>query len=97
MAKVSLVIISSRPNRHGECVVMLQISAHMKTIRTPTDVSVAKENWIKTGQVLGGKTGDKLALSKNVRLTQIKNGCDIKIINNQERVDKMDIYNTPQY
>jgi hypothetical protein len=91
MAKVSLVIISSRPNRHGECVVMLQISAHMKTIRTPTDVSVAKENWIKTGQVLGGKTGDKLALSKNVRLTQIKNGCDIKIINNQERVDKMDI------
>lgn len=91
MAKVSLVIIPSRPNRRGECVVMLQISAHLKTIRVPTDVTVTKENWIKTGQVQGGKTGDKIAASKNVRLTQIKNGCDLKIINNQDKVDLMDV------
>ena len=91
MAKISLVIIPSRPNRHGECVVMLQISAHLKTIRVPTDVTVTKENWMKTGQVLGGKTGDKLALSKNIRLTQIKNGSDLKIINNQDKVDLMDV------
>jgi len=91
MAKVSLVIIPSRPNRHGECVVMLQISAHLKTIRVPTDVTVLKENWIKTGQVTGGKNGDKLSVSKNVRLTQIKNGCDLKIINNQEKVDLLEV------
>ncbi|HEY5510692.1 MAG TPA: site-specific integrase [Prolixibacteraceae bacterium] len=91
MAKVSLVIIPSRPNRHGECVVMLQISALLKTIRVPTDVTVLKENWLKTGQVLGGKTGDKLAASKNIRLTQIKNGCDLKIINNQDKVDLLEV------
>jgi len=91
MAKLSLVITPNRPNRHGECVVMLQISAHLKTIQVPTDVTVLKENWIKPGQILGGKTGDKLSASKNIRLTQIKNGCDVKMINNQAQVDKMDV------
>ena len=91
MAKISLVINPNRPNRHGECVVMLQISAFLKTIQVPTDVTVLKENWIKPGQILGGKTGDKLSASKNIRLTQIKNGCDVKMINNQTQVDKMDV------
>lgn len=98
MAKVSLAIIPNRPNRHGQYVVMLQIAAHNKSIRTPTDVSVLKENWIKKdGLVLGGKTGDKLASSKNVRLTQIKNGCDVKMINNQEQVDKMDVQSLKKF
>lgn len=98
MAKVSLTIIPNRPNRHGQYVVMLQIAAHNKSIRTPTDVTVLKENWIsKVGLVLGGKTGDKLASSKNVRLTQIKNGCDVKMINNQDRVDKMDIQSLKKF
>ncbi len=92
MAKVSLTIIQNRPNRHGEYVVMLQIAAHNKSIRTATDVTVLKENWLQNeGLVLGGKSGDKLALSKNVRITQIKNGCEVKMIRNQERVDKMDV------
>jgi len=97
MAKISLAITPNRPNRHGECVVMLQISAHLKTIQVPTDVTVLKENWIKPGQVLGGKTGDKLASQKNIRLTQIKNGCDLKMINNQEKVSKMDVNQLKKY
>ncbi len=92
MAKISLVITPNRPNRYGECVIMLQISAHLKTIRIPTDVTVKKDFWIKkTGQIEGGKLGDKLASSKNVRLTQIKNDCDFKIINNADLIKSMDV------
>ena len=71
---------------------MLQISALQKTIRIPTDVTVKKDFWIKkTGQVKGGKLGDKLAASKNVRLTYIKNDCDFKIINNADLIKSMDV------
>jgi site-specific recombinase XerD len=92
MAKVSLTIQPTRPNRHGAHPVMLQISAHLKTILSPTDVTVKKEHWEKaTRLVKSGKEGDPKAAYKNVRLTQIKNGCEVKMINNQERVDKMDV------
>jgi integrase len=92
MAKVSLVITPNRPNRYGECVVMLQISALQNTIRVPTDVTVVKEFWNKkSGLIEGGKLGDKLAASKNVRLTHIKNDCDFKIINNADLIKSMDV------
>ncbi len=93
MAKITLTIIANRPNRHGEYVVHLQISSNLKTLRVPTDVTVTKDNWLKKdGQVKSGRDGDPLAANKNVRLTQIKNGCEVKIMNNQERVNKMDVY-----
>jgi len=98
MAKVSLTIQPTRPNRHGAFPVMLQISAHLKTILSPTDVTVKKEHWEKaTRLVKPGKEGDPKAAYKNVRLTQIKNGCEVKMINNQERVDKMDVQSLKKF
>ncbi|HWS01386.1 MAG TPA: site-specific integrase, partial [Prolixibacteraceae bacterium] len=92
MAKVSLTILANRPNRHGECVVMLQIAANRKNLRIPTDVSVAKDYWIKKEEkIKGGKDGDKQAASKNVRLTQIISACNVKMVHNQDKVDRMDV------
>jgi site-specific recombinase XerD len=92
MAKVSLTIYSGRENRHGECVVQLQIAANYKIIRVPTDITVKKDHWLKLeGQVKAGKEGDPGAKDKNISLTQIKNGCDVKIRNNLEMVSKMDV------
>lgn len=93
MAKISLVIIKNRPNRHGEYVVHLQISSNLKTLRVPTDVAVKGELWLKKEeQVQSGREGDPLAANKNVRLSTIKNDCNIKILNNLERVSKMDVH-----
>lgn len=92
MAKVSLTILSNRADTHGEHTVMLQLSAHNKTIRVVTDVSVKKEHWLKKeGQVKSGREGDPLATNKNVRLTQIKNQCEVKMMNNPDQVSKMEV------
>jgi len=90
MANTKLVVIPTKIKKSGECVVMFQISANHKTVRVPTGINVRPEFFID-GKVKGGAKGDVYASVKNTRLAQIKNECDLKIINNAEKVKKMDV------
>lgn len=92
MPKLSLSINKNRPNSDGEHTIFLQLSAFSQTIRISTEVFVKKEHWMPTEEVIaGGRTGDPLSSSKNMRLSQIFQQCQIKLINNAERVAKMDV------
>lgn len=90
MAKLKLVIDSSKVLKSGECVVLVQLSAHNKTIRVSTEIKVRPE-WWKNSQVTTGRKGDELAQIKNINLNQILHNCSLKIINNPDRVKSMDV------
>ena len=98
MAKTKLVITANRALQNGDYMIYLQFSAKGDTIRIATEVTVSKDFWIKDqGLVLGGKAGDPLAKSKNVRLTQLKNDCELKIINNPKKVERMSVKQLKAY
>ncbi|HZK68304.1 MAG TPA: hypothetical protein VFC36_01775, partial [Paludibacter sp.] len=90
MANIKLVIVPEKIKKSGECVVMLQISAKHKTLRVPTEINVKPEYFVN-GLVKGGAKFDKQAQIKNIRLNEIKNDCDLRIINNSEKVKSMDV------
>ncbi len=92
MAKVKLVINLSKTLQSGEYMVYVQLSHRAETIRVATDIATNKDFWIKDqGLILGGKKGDPLAPTKNPRLNQIKNDCELKIMRFPERVEKMTV------
>lgn len=90
MANIKLVIVPEKIKKSGECVVMLQLSAKHKTLRVPTEINVKPEYFVN-GLVRGGAKFDKQAQIKNIRLNEIKNDCDLRIINNSEKVKSMDV------
>lgn len=98
MAKLKLVINKSKTLHNGEYMVYLQISHKADTIRVATDIATNIDFWIKDlGLIQGGKKGDPQASTKNVRLTQIKNGGDLKIMKNPEKVEKMNVKQLKTY
>jgi len=96
MANIKLVVIPTKIKKSGECVVMMQISANHKIVRVPTEINVRPE-FFQDGKVKGGAKGDNAATVKNIRLAQIKNECDLKIINNAEKVKLMDIHSLRRF